>query len=43
MEEKLKSFFAPSIREELEREREDLGRVIPLKEKARARGELDAP
>ncbi len=31
VEEKLKSFFAPSIREELEREREDLGRVIPLK------------
>ena len=31
VEEKLKSFFAPSIREELEREREEVGKVIPLK------------
>ena len=31
VEEKLKSFFAPSIREELEREKEETGKVIPLK------------
>lgn len=31
VEEKLKSFFAPSIREGFEREREEAGKVIPLK------------